>query len=231
MAVTGIITVFAAENALQLVLPASLVMFILVTTGSLRVYLRLIFALRWFFLFILLLHLLFSPGRTLFGTFFLSYDGGLLGLKVALQVVLAMGFSVLLTRLTDQHELTAAFAALLCPLKLLGLQTDRLAEQMLLTLHVTPIVQDEGARALSELKNRKAKAASSGLSSVAGSIQYIIESMLNRMLDRVELMAVASVTKGSSLPELKALSTLTISLKNVTAMLVFAALIVNILWI
>ena len=45
-------------------------------------------------LFTLMLHLLFSPGRTLFGTCWLSYDGLLTGLRVAMELLLALFFAV-----------------------------------------------------------------------------------------------------------------------------------------
>lgn len=227
LAVTGIVSVFSASTLQQFVLPVIVAVSLLGVTGSLGTYLRLLYALRWFVLFVLLLHLLFSPGRTLFGTFFLSLDGGLLGLQVSIQVALAMGFSLLLTRLTDQNELTAAFALLLRPLRLFGVKTDHIAEQMLLTLHVTPIVQDEGAKALTELRANKSKVAESGLIKVATEIRYIIETMLNRMLDRIEAMAVTSASSDSSLPEMKSLPGFNFSWLNAVAVAIFVGLILN----
>ena len=116
---------------------------------------------------------------------------------------------------------------LLRPLRFLGIQSDQLAGQMLLTLHVTPIVKDEGTCALSELKNKNSKDAPSGFPEVTRNIHLVIESMLNRMLDRIESMALASATGASPLPDLRSLPGFTFSLLNVVAIIIFVGFIVS----
>ena len=71
-----VIAAFAAHTAgqrLALFLLAGTL--ILLAGGHWRFFLRGLWALRWLFLCTVLLHLLFSPGRTLFGSVWLSLDG------------------------------------------------------------------------------------------------------------------------------------------------------------
>lgn len=228
---SGIVAVFSAAAPPQFILPAAVLLSLLTVCRSFRPYLRMIYAMRWFLLFVFLLHLLLSPGRTLFGTFFLSYDGALRGLLISAQVALAAGFSLLLPRISAPDDLAAAFASLLSPLKMFGLKTDRLAEQLLLTMHVAPIVQDEGVAAWSEMRAARIKTDRPGLSDFAGNIHLIIEAMLNRMLDRIDILAKMSLSGDSHLPELKILSGLLLSPQNLGAAILCAGLVVNTLWL
>jgi len=78
--------------------------------------LRLFWLLRWFLLFTFLLHLLLSPGRTLWGLSWLSFDGLLSGAFVCLQMLLAVAASALLGITTTTASLSQAFGWFVRPL-------------------------------------------------------------------------------------------------------------------
>jgi energy-coupling factor transport system permease protein len=104
---------------------------------------RTLWPLRWLFLFTLLLHLLLSPGHTLFGLAWLSYDGLLRGLLICAQLGVAMLAAALLT-FTTSAELTAlACSWLLNPLTRLGCPVHRWQELMLLVLRFFPELREE----------------------------------------------------------------------------------------
>ncbi len=81
---------------------------------------RVVTLLRWLLLFTLLLHLFFTPGRTLFGTSWLSLDGLLRGLLIDAQLLLTVFFSMLLAWTTRPEHLAWALTGLLAPLQRLG---------------------------------------------------------------------------------------------------------------
>lgn len=107
---------------------------------------RLVWALRYLFLFTLALHTLLSPGHTLFGQVWLSLDGLQLGARVCCQLLLALVFSSLLTLTTKPEALAASFAGLLEPLHRLGFPVRRWADNLLLVLALIPVLQQESAQ-------------------------------------------------------------------------------------
>jgi energy-coupling factor transport system permease protein len=108
-----------------------------------RLWWRGLLVFRWLFLFTLLLHLIFSPGRTLFGFRYLSYDGLLSGMVVIWQLCLAVIFSSLLTLTAPPTELARAFTHLAKPFKWLHLPVARAGEFLLLTLYFLPLLREE----------------------------------------------------------------------------------------
>jgi len=105
--------------------------------------LRTLWPLRWLLLFTLLLHLLLSPGHTLFGLSWLSKDGLLRGLLICAQLCVAVLAAALLT-LTTPAELTArACGWLLAPLRRLGCPVRRWEELMALVLRFFPLLREE----------------------------------------------------------------------------------------
>jgi len=105
--------------------------------------LRTLWPLRWLVLFTLLLHLLLSPGHTLFGLAWLSRDGLLRGLLICSQLGVAVLAASLLT-LTTPAEVTArACGWLLAPLRRLGCPVRRWEELMALVLRFFPLLREE----------------------------------------------------------------------------------------
>jgi energy-coupling factor transport system permease protein len=114
-----------------------------------RTWWRGLWVFRWLFLFTVLLHLCFTPGRTLFGQTWLSLDGLLHGMAVCSQLALAVVFSSLLTFTTTPHELAAAFASLFSPFGRFGFPVREGTMLLLLVLHFIPILREEASRSFS----------------------------------------------------------------------------------
>jgi energy-coupling factor transport system permease protein len=104
---------------------------------------RFFWLLRWFFLFTFLLHLFLSPGRTLWGLSWLSFDGLLSGSFVCLQMLLAVAASALLGITTTTQSLALAFAWFVRPLRWVGCRTDEWQKILLLAMDFVPVVQEE----------------------------------------------------------------------------------------
>lgn len=139
---------------------------------------------RWLLLFTLLLHLFFTPGRTLLGTSWLSYDGLLRGLLVDAQVLLAVFFSMLLAWTTRPERLAWALTCLLSPLQRFKLPVREAGGLLLLVLQFFPLireevagVQQEDVSSLRGLAAVKTKAA-------------LVGPLLLRLVDRADRLAV-----------------------------------------
>jgi energy-coupling factor transport system permease protein len=104
---------------------------------------RTLWPLRWLLLFTLLLHLLLSPGYTLFGVVWLSRDGLLRGLLICSQLGTATLAAALLTITTSAERTAAACGWLLSPLARLGCPVRRWQELMALVLRFFPLLQGE----------------------------------------------------------------------------------------
>lgn len=135
---------FAAVGWLQL-------LFILATVSAAvwaasplsQALLRLFWLLRWLLLFTLLMHLFFSPGRTLWGVSWLSLDGLLSGTFVCIQILLAVSISVLLGITTSSESLSLTFGWFVQPLRWLGCRTGDWQKVVLLAMDFVPVVHEE----------------------------------------------------------------------------------------
>lgn len=105
--------------------------------------LRTLWPLRWLLLFTLLLHLLLSPGYTLFGVAWLSRDGLLRGLLICSQLGTAALAAALLTTTTTAERTAEACGWLLSPFERLGCPVRRWQELMALVLRFFPLLQEE----------------------------------------------------------------------------------------
>ena len=104
---------------------------------------RLCWMLRWLLLFTLLMHLLLSSGRTLWGTSWLSFDGLLSGSFVCTQMLLAFVVSAMLAMTTSTTSLAYALGWFLQPLRRFGCQTVEWQQLFLHTMDFIPIIQQE----------------------------------------------------------------------------------------
>lgn len=111
---------------------------------------RVVRLLRWLLLFTLLLHLFFTPGRTLLGTSWLSLDGLLRGLLVDAQMVLAVFFSLLLAWTTKPERLVWGMTGLLAPLQRFRLPVREAGGLLLLVLQFFPLIREEVAQLQAE---------------------------------------------------------------------------------
>lgn len=145
---------------------------------------RIVKMLRWLLFFTLALHLFFTPGRTLFGTSWLSYDGLLLGLMINGQLLLAVLFSLLLAWTTRPEAMAFGLTTILTPLQKLKVPVKEAGGMLLLVLHFFPLIQNEVAILKSERKDQ-----SVGIMSGFKGWLLNIEPLLNRLFDRADQLA------------------------------------------
>jgi len=145
---------------------------------------RIVKILRWLLFFTLALHLFFTPGRTLFGTSWLSYDGLLLGLMINTQLLLAVLFSLLLAWTTRPEALALGLTTLLAPLQRFRVPVREAGGMLLLVLHFFPLIQKEVAI----LKTERKTAGAGVVSGFRGWLSNI-EPLLNRLFDRADQLA------------------------------------------
>ena len=155
---------------------------------------RIIKLLRWLLFFTLIVHLFFTPGHTLFGTRWISYDGLLRGLMINMQLVLAVLFSLLLAWTTRPEALASGLTTLLAPLQKLRVPVKEAGGMLLLVLHFFPLIQSEVAMLKSE-RRQKGAGAMSGFRGW----QNKLEPLLNRLFDRADQLARDIVSGTESL--------------------------------
>lgn len=187
-----VIAAFAARTVEQRVALSLLsVTLILLAGGHWRFFLRGLWTLRWLFLCTVLLHLFFSPGRTLFGSLWLSLDGLLRGLQVCEQLALAILFSSLLTLSTSPAELAAAVSALLLPLGRFGIPTRQLSLLLLLVLHFIPILREEGLAQLAASRASGTNPVRGRLLERGQAVGRMVAPLILRLIDRADRLAMA----------------------------------------
>lgn len=149
-------------------------------------------SLRWLLLFSLLLHLFFTPGRTLLGTSWLSYDGLMRGLTVDLQLLLSLIFSYLLAFTTSPVALTWGLVRLLSPLGRFGVPVRESGGLLLLVLRFIPLVREEAI-----LLNQKKQIF--GFLDRIRSAAGLIGPLLLRLVERADALAHEIVAEGMPL--------------------------------
>lgn len=187
-----VIAAFAAHTVGQRLALALLAgALIILAGGHWRFFLRGLWALRWLFLCTVLLHLFFSPGRTLFGSLWLSHDGLLRGLQVCEQLALAILFSSLLTLSTSPEELAAAVSALLMPLARFGLPARELSLLLLLVLHFIPVLREEGLAQLAAGRESGSYSDHGRLLDRGRAVGKMVAPLILRLVDRADRLALA----------------------------------------
>lgn len=197
-----IIAVFAARDGLQLAWLALLALAaITLTRIEWRFWGRGLWILRWLFLFTLLLHLFFSPGRTLAGIAWLSQDGLMRGLLVCGQLACAVVFSSLLTLTTSPQELVGALSTLLAPLERFGLAVGEGAMLLLLVLHFIPILREEASLLLEQEKRNGNVPEPKGIVERARVAGRLLEPLIMRLVDRADGLARRLAAGEEKVPE------------------------------
>lgn len=191
-----VVVAFAGQSPLRLgglvVLAAALV---LLSDIEGRIWWRGIWALRWLLLFTLLLHLLLSPGKTLFGIAWLSQDGLLRGVLVCSQLVLAITFSSLLTLTTSPQEVARAFASLFAPLARFGVSVHEISTLLLLVLHFVPVLREEAIALVERFRGEGLDPSRGPLIARGRALSRMVAPLLLRLVDRADALA-RSVAAG-----------------------------------
>lgn len=211
---TLVVLTFMASDVMQLailVIVASVAM--LVISPHAWLVLRTCLMLRWLLLFTLLMHLLLSPGRTLWGMSWLSFDGLCLGGFVSVQIVLAAMMTAILAITTTIEDLTAAFGWFVQPLSRLGCRTDDWQKILLLALGFIPVVHEEillSGRTENTSSTEQGHDGKGRWSGVCSKMQAFTERMLARGDTMAHLIATGdnSCCIPSALPAIKLLSLL-----------------------
>ncbi len=195
LSLAAIVAVFAATSWWRLLLLLVAAIGLVLQMELLRLFLQRLSWLRWFFLAVILLHALLSPGHTLFGLSWVTRDGLLHGLMVSVQVAAALAVSLALTRSAPPAQLAAAAAALMRPLGVFGLNTDRFAGQALLTLQFVPILQTECAAVAGEVAGAGRPA---GIAGRLESLQQLVVTLIGRLVEKADRMAVAAAADNAA---------------------------------
>lgn len=150
---------------------------------------RVLSFMRWLLLFTLLLHLFFTPGRTLFGTSWLSYDGLLRGLLVDAQLLLAVLFSLLLAWTTRPERLAWGLTGLFAPLQRFNVPVRETGGLLLLVLHFFPLIREE----VVQLQTGSSSPDDGWQAKIRQRVA-LIEPLLFRLVDRADRLAVDIVS-------------------------------------
>jgi len=158
-----------------------------------KVLVRRLWFLRWLLLFTLVLHLLLTPGQTLFGMRLLSYDGLLRGILVDLQLVLALFFTLLYSLSTATDRIAYACMQLLKPIGKVGVNVSAVADQLALVLHFLPEVFAEGSSLTKGHKGVPETGLSGRIELLAGRVRDVVF----RLVDLADRTA-CQIAEGAS---------------------------------
>ena len=148
---------------------------------------------RWFFLFTLVLHLLFTPGHTLLGIEFLSQDGLKAGLIVIWRLCVAICLASLLSLTVEASRLARAGVDLLRPLARLGVPVERWGEFFLLILNFLPLLRQE----LGALVPRARALSGAGFRQRLSGVRDLLSTLLFRLCDHADEWALR-MARGES---------------------------------
>ena len=144
---------------------------------------------RWLMLFTLLMHLILSPGRTLWGLSWLSFDGLLMGGLVCVQMLLAVIVSALLAITTSTATLARTFGWFVQPLHWLGCRTEEWQRLLLLALDFIPTVQEEMKASMVPDSDGHAESTSPGREGRWSVWRQKLHDFLLRLMDRGDIIA------------------------------------------
>lgn len=181
-----IIAVFSSRHFLDLLVLTSFTLALMALSAiSPTVWWRGLWFFRWFFLFTLVLHLLFTPGHTLFGIEALSRDGLVTGALMLWRLSLAIWLASLLTLTVDAPRLARAGIDLLTPLGRLGVPVERLGAFFLLVLGFLPVLRRE----LAALAPQAASLSRAAFSRRLTGARDLLSSLLLRLCDQADELA------------------------------------------
>jgi len=185
-----VILSFSSSNLSQLLVPTSaLALALYLCPRGWSKIARACWMLRWLLLFTLVIYLLFSPGRTLWGLSWLSYDGLLNGLLVCAQITASLVASLLLALTTSPEQISGAFGWLLRPLQWFGVKIESWQRLLLLSQQFLPVVGDEAQAIITSKEGKRAA----------------MKQALHRLIDKGDQIAQTMVADGTHLQDLTAL--------------------------
>lgn len=155
----------------------------LTVDGGVRVLWRVIKMFRWLLLFTLIMHLFFTPGQTILGLRWLSYDGLMRGVLINSQLLLAVVYSLLLSWTTEPDVLARGFESLLAPLRILKVPVREITGLFVLVLHFFPLIKAEIATEQEGFSQKRMK----GLNSLKLWASRF-EPILCRLFDRADCL-------------------------------------------
>ncbi|PLY03681.1 MAG: hypothetical protein C0623_01305 [Desulfuromonas sp.] len=185
LAIGAMALLFAASSWWRIMLFIPLAWFLLARLELSRSFRWRFYWLRWLLVSIIALHMLLSPGHTIRGLSWFTYEGLARGLMVSLQIVLAMAISLVLMRLLTSERAVQTFAALLKPLTIIGFDVSGPIGQLRMTLRFVPVLQEEGKVAVASVKDR----ATPGFLNRIQILQKMVMTIFERMVVRADRLA------------------------------------------
>jgi energy-coupling factor transport system permease protein len=193
-----IVTVFSAPGFVQLSVLSVLTLALMALSAiAPTVWWRGLWFFRWFFLFTLVLHLLFTPGHTLLGIEFLSQDGLNTGLTVIWSLCLAVCLASLLSLTVEASCLARAGVDLLRPLTRFGIPVERWGAFFLLILNFLPLLRQE----LNTLVPQARALACAGFRRRLDGLGDLLSTLLFRLCDHADKWAL-QMARGESVQPL-----------------------------
>lgn len=150
----------------------------------------------WLFVFTAVLHVFMTPGEPVAWLPAATVEGLHSGLKVGVQLVLAIWASTLLTLTTSPLDLVWALEWYLKPLSYLRVPVDEIALMIMLALRFVPILFEETDRIIKAQKARGIDLESGGLIQKIRSLVPIIVPLLHGVFRRADDLAVALTLRG-----------------------------------
>jgi energy-coupling factor transport system permease protein len=157
---------------------------------------RIFWMLRWLLLFTLLLHLFLSPGRTLWGLGWLSFDGLIRGALVCSQILLAVASAVLLSVTTSTEDLALTFGWFVRPLSWLGCRTREWQRTLLLAMDFLPVVHEELQASTSSGTDQHQATTSEDSTGLWSRTMRRLHGLVLRLLDRGDMVAHRMAEEG-----------------------------------
>ncbi len=189
-----IVAVFSAPGFIQLSVLSVLTLALMALSAiAPAIWWRGLWFFRWFFLFTLVLHLIFTPGHTLFGIEFLSQDGLKTGLTVMWRLCMAICLASLLSLTVDASRLAHAGVDLLRPLSRFGVPVDRWGAFFLLILNFLPLLRQELAALVPPIR----ALARAGFRQRLSGLRDLLSSLLFRLCDHADEWALR-MARGES---------------------------------
>jgi len=145
----------------------------------------------WLFVFTALLHVFMTPGAPIRWLPGATLDGVQSGLRVGVQLVVAIWASSLLTLTTSPLDLVWALEWYLKPLSYLRVPIDEIALMIMLALRFVPILFEETDRIIKAQKARGVDLESGGLIQKIRGLVPIIVPLLHGVFRRADDLAVA----------------------------------------
>lgn len=186
---------FSAESALRLALLTGLWLLAALSVRERPAdLLAVVRGMKWLLLATLLLHLLLTPGSTLFGTTWLSRTGLLQGVYIDIQLLLAMLFSLLLARTTRPAELAEGLTRLLSPLRRCRVPVREAGMLVHLALDFLPLIHREVRRSRTDERSL-----SGGFLQRLRQWASRLDGLLMRLIEQADQLAVELVRRPKAL--------------------------------